>query len=675
MKRIFLTLAAAVVSMTALPVAAQQDYRHETAANIRSELKLAKTPGDSIKIMYNIYDLLPKSEKPAVAREIYAIAERNNDYTTRLDICRVISSCFNDDRVLSQIEREVQRIPSSPEQKETALFLKMKRLSVAARHKPEAERMNEIIRIITELDDKEKFITTPIDKLYDLFTVVQYLRNDASGDMLKEYLDKMILLSTSSQFKLYAIPTIVYAEAARIYADAGDYAKAVDGDRKLLNVLAGLKEKYRKRGRKYREYDLLEFEAYRRMLQNYPALKSGEIDDIYDKALKLVENNSDVKHVLETDKRFYAYYYYAKGEYAQAIPYLRESAKEVTSLPTRKQLLERLIDAAERTGDSRTNIEALNEYSDLLEELNRLKADERYKELQIKYEVQDLKSKNSALELENRNDEISATKRMMTFVGVAFLLIFAVLITSLYHWGKTKRNASRMGEVVDNMNHEREELRRSLYYDYADENDSAVPESHETESWRERMKKMGSKWENVSIFLTNSILNDLMYIAATGHADRLVHIDKISIKELMKRLAAMADKGDLAKARIEVEYPEEDMEIVTDTECLMKLFGDIFEAGAKYSPTDTVTMSCKKGPKGYVDFVITTVGAQSAGPDDPEIFDDFESAHKLLARKGSGLFICRMISLLLRCKMIPERGYKNGARYLIRVPETLLNEP
>lgn len=195
MKKLFLTFTITILLQLAISAKAQTDYQRDTSSKLRISLANAKTPRDSIKILYDIFDVVPRNQEVAIGRQIYDIAKRIGDNSTRLDICRQLTACFRDDRSLAEIEKEVSLIPESQEQKETHLFLRMKRLSYSSSNKSETDRQKEIIRILAE-EDKGK-TKSPTQRLLDLFTLVEFLRNDASGDMLKEYLDRLIMLVTS----------------------------------------------------------------------------------------------------------------------------------------------------------------------------------------------------------------------------------------------------------------------------------------------------------------------------------------------------------------------------------------------------------------------------------------------------------------------------------------------
>ena len=638
MKRTFLKLVAVLICALAGIPPAQAHPQHETAAQLRARLASATSPRDSIRMLYDILDVLPLKEQPRVAMSIDSIAERIGDNATRLDLARIMAAIYIEDSDLARVEARVLKIPESKEQKETMLFVKLKRLSASNRHKSEEERQKEIIRILSE--DVDKKGKTPADQLLDLFSLVEYLRNDASGDMLKEYLDRLSVLASSPYFKINTISLYVQSEAARIYSDADDADKAVAADHKVLQNIAGLEKCYADRGRHYRNYNVSKLHSYMRLLRNYEALRPGEVAEINAKVMDMAARNIDVSNELQQRPDYKAYYAVATGDYPTAISLLRQMLAEDRPLAVRKQLLEALVKASEATGDDKTKIEALTEYTAILEQLNKLKAAERYRGL-----------------------------RIMTFVIVAFALMFLILIISLYHWGRFRKNSSTMGEVVDNMHGQRIKLKDEMF-DLDTSDPLAFEERMEPETWSKRLRRRGARWDNISLFMTRSIINDLLYISCIGHNSMSRHIEVASLGKLLREAEAAANTGNAPHSNIVVEYPAEDISIVTDRECLAALIENIFDLAISYSPERTVEISLRPAEQ-YVDFVITTVGARTAGPDDPQLFDDFSLAKQLLRRNGAGLFICRMISMLLQCRFIPDTTYAGGCRYVFRTPRKL----
>ncbi|MDE6381907.1 MAG: hypothetical protein K2L57_03460 [Muribaculaceae bacterium] len=113
MKKSFLTVALALISAFCVSAVVRTDYQHETASLLKTKLTHAKTAKDSICILYDLLDVLPRSEGREIGDRIYEIATRTGDITTRLDICRQLTAYFNNDRSLAEIEKEVSQIPES----------------------------------------------------------------------------------------------------------------------------------------------------------------------------------------------------------------------------------------------------------------------------------------------------------------------------------------------------------------------------------------------------------------------------------------------------------------------------------------------------------------------------------------------------------------------------------
>ena len=664
----------------AYPVSQQKALSH-----LYDELAESRTPKDSIRILYNIFDISTRQQQKTVGRKLFETARRANDYSTCMDIIRLVSNTYEDKPTFDALIAETEKMPQSKERDETIVFLKMKRLIYDISFMKEEARQKAIVEILASHDtyqgdpaDRNKAQTdsnSVHQKLLQLFTLVQYLRNEATGDMLKEYFDQLNDLMIKSNVDLYTIHNLVNTEAAKIYSDAGDYQKANDANRKMLKVIEDLEDKYAKMGRNYRNYDWSRYVIYLRMMRNFEDLSNDDIEDIYEKTLELAARNSEIEEDLNTSAKFYAYHDLAVGDYKSAIPRLKSIlVNDKITLPERKHTLEYLIRAAEKTGDVQTKIEALTEYNTILDELNRTNAADKYKELQIKYDVESLKAQNANLELENKEDDIRSSRRIMTFVLVAFIVVAIALFLSLMNWGRFRNNSTRMGHVVDRFTNERRRLRNTIYYDYAthapldEEDDDETVRQH----WKRVLKEKGIKDEGLSMFMTESIVNDLIYIASFGRDTRRKFIHEYSVDTLLRKIQHQTNEACESHGVLKIEAPEDDFKMVTDGECLIDILSHILINAVKASPVRTVDLTARKGSRGQVDFIFSIAGLPVANPGDPHMLEDFISDRNILERKEAGLFICRMISLLLKSNHYPDTTYTHGARYVITFPENMI---
>lgn len=670
MKKIFLLLSALVFIQITL--IAQVSESEGTIARLRAELPQSKSAKDSIRLLYDIFDLAERKDLKSISRELYGTAARAGDISTQLDICRQVTAVIRDDKQLAEIEQVAGTLPASDEQKETLLFLKMKRVSLKSRNLSEAERQKEITSIIANYGNGSKNQDKYLDVL-NLFTLVEYLRYGASGDMLKTYLDKLLDKLSRSNLGLYAIPNIVYAEAANIYSDAGDQTKALEADRKLLEVINGLEKKYSEMNREYRNYDVSRYVSLRRMLRNYEGLSLPEAEQIYAQCLKLAQSNPDVKKDFDTNPRIHAYINMAKSDYTAAIPYLKKLLDTDPPLGLKRQTLAMLAEAAENSGDNDTKIHALTQYKNILEELNELQASGKYMELQIKYDLKDLKERNSELELENRNDEIESTRKIITFLLVMFILMAAVLIFSMHNWARFKRNAKNMGDIVDAMADERNNIRRRIYYDYADKADIEQQRAISPDgNWRERFEKSGRKNHEVSWFMTESIINDLAYISMVGRTDRRKHVCEMSVNDIMRDATGKAMMMSGNDKRLHVTEITDNYTILTDTECLTDYLADIIEVGLKLiGPDNHISFTCEKETAGRARFIVEADTADLRLGDIPGLIRPLVTIEELEEKEKDGLYICRMIALLITCDLKRDRNTANTTRYIFSIPTNL----
>ncbi len=229
-----------------------------------------------------------------------------------------------------------------------------------------------------------------------------------------------------------------------------------------------------------------------------------------------------------------------------------------------------------------------------------------------------------------------------------------------------------MGKVVDQLAAERNRIRRTLYYDYADFEDGGDPlgDDMHADHWRDRLKKNNQKHSDVAKFMTESLVNDLLYIAAVSASDRHKYIHEISIDKIMREAIREAHDRMEEPDILTAEYPEKNFSINIDNDCLRSLLSHVAEVAAKYTKDGgVVEMACRGVFNGQVEFTFVMPEKIFGNPDDPRLFDLFIDTHQILEHKGSGLYICRMISMLIDCNFRNDRTYTGpGSRIVIMVP-------
>ena len=216
------------------------------ADRLYADLANQKTPADSVRVLYNLFDLVPRAQQGDVAHQLYDSAQRARMPEVQLDVLRLLTSLYSSaDHVLDIIEKEAGKLPDSREKEETLVFIRMRRLTKSSKYASEKERQDDISRVLASYETEKN--KTPQQEFLQLYTLVEYLRNDVDSKNLIKYLDKLMKFLGNNPFKLYAIHNIVYTEVANIYSDAGEAERAVEADRKLLKICDMLQESYKKK--------------------------------------------------------------------------------------------------------------------------------------------------------------------------------------------------------------------------------------------------------------------------------------------------------------------------------------------------------------------------------------------------------------------------------------------
>ena len=126
----------------------------EHEKGVLGKLAKAKNSKDSIKYLYDLYDLVPRKEKIKYARTLYEVAERSGRDEVRLDLLRHLSqlssAVSNPDSLFTSLGEEAARIPRSQDQEETALFIRMRQVAHESRAADSKQVEAKIASLIAE---------------------------------------------------------------------------------------------------------------------------------------------------------------------------------------------------------------------------------------------------------------------------------------------------------------------------------------------------------------------------------------------------------------------------------------------------------------------------------------------------------------------------------------------
>lgn len=663
MNKILISVLSLLVSGIAAAKSMPRNQAEKNTAIEKSRIELASvdSPEDSIKILYDIFDLSTRKESIPVARQIYQTAEREDNREVMLDIARQLSSFFTQDNELDKIIMAVSKLPTSKEQKETILYLRLRKIAVKARYESEENRVKAISETLASVDDNKLSEHARIERL---FKICQYLSNYAKGDMLVEYLDRLNALMKKSDIELDALYSQYYTASANIYTATENHDKAIEIDKELLKIIDNLEKSYKAKGREYRNYDINRYIIYRRMLSNFKALSVDEVNDIYEKILEIVARNSDVAEDFAKNKRSLIAYYLKNQKFKEALPFLRAQIKIEDSLPLKRQLIQDYKDAATTIGDKNAELEAVNMYNDILSGLNELQSEAKYNELRIRYDVNRLRARNALLELQKKEEAVAQTRNIMTFVIIGWVIFAILLFIMLYYWSKYKSASSGLLKLLDKLATERNDLKARIYRDKDRVHEANKEVSPEVYKWAPPRKKS-------PLDMAEYLINDVLYIASVGSESTSKFIRTVDIDKFMRAEAHRMKATLPPNISIDVKFPEHETPLKTDYECLEYLTRHILKAAVSLAPATggTVGFYCREEKTvGQLRIEFTHTGEALPFGEEEKIFEHFVNTESIFRHNGVALFLCRMTNFLLHNNLRSDRNYKNGGKMILSIP-------
>lgn len=423
---LFCLIACSLVTHAATPSLVEQQAR---ADRIISTLSTGQSASDSIRILYDAFDLAPTQSKSDVAWKILDIARRNGDDETQADMLRQLAVLeVRNLKIFDKLIPMISNIKDESMRKGAELFVYVQKALGEARYLEGEERMNVLMEYVKE-------DLTPKCDVYqdilDLYRVVIFIRHTTKGNMYLEYLGRLEKLINECPEKIPFLKNLFYTTAATYYSSIDFQEKAVECDRKLLEIIKELEKHYKEVGRKYRNYDRNYYICYRRMLSNYEVLDKDEVKELYSKCAMLAEKDQEIGNSFDIDPRPTAYRLIVEKDYIGALPYLRKVVDNATDQGVRTRALLRLIEVADSANDRNAKLEALEDYNDILVEPRKQKSEEAFLELQMRYNVNQLKSAMAAMEVEKKNLELATNQKIISVTLIALFLL-AIGLMYLY---------------------------------------------------------------------------------------------------------------------------------------------------------------------------------------------------------------------------------------------------
>lgn len=442
-------IATLILLIAAMPMTAavRKIAQPDTRLKLEKALSSAHTATDSIALLYNIYDLSKGNEADSAAARIYRVARANGYDEMAIDILRDIAQIHSDnDSILTRIQHTLQNeFTESNLQKETVIFVKLYRTYLATTYATEKELKEKITEVIDEYDGK--FSDDPYERLLQQFLMCIFISHETKSTLLNQYIDALERQMRNIPRQSDKLNARLYSQKAYSYTVNSDYRQAVEADRKLIELYDKVERINAAQGRPYRNLDRFRHSSFTRMLSNYQALSTSEVDSIYRLIKHIEAANPEIRSKNGIDETG-IFVNMAHGNYAAAIEPLRRLTETKLDHNERRYLLKMLMYAAEQCGRRDVLIEAATAYSKLTENYIDSRLSECLRQLQTIFYVDRLRGDSIANELKAQT-EIGRRRTLIIEITVAMAILSIIVVLVFARLYIRFRRLSKRLEVVN----------------------------------------------------------------------------------------------------------------------------------------------------------------------------------------------------------------------------------
>lgn len=417
----------------AIPVSANNKAaKKQLIDKYSKQLLTATSARDSVRILYYLFDLSDRKGQVKYAWDIYHTAGRAENVTAQLDMLRNLGTFYaNNDSVVLYLMKLTDKIQNSEARAATKTYILNQHINRKSRHPEDTELQTLLLDSIKQSHDYDGHDI--YDKISLLYQIIQYLGVNADGVLFKECLDRYAELMDALPASDYPLKNQFYTTAAMIHSRMnGNPEKAIQFDRKLLEIIEQLQQMYIKKNRKFRNYDTNKFISYRRMMSNYQALTNEEIQEIHDSLQMLYDRDPDVRRTMEQEGQAFAFYYMATKNYEAAIPALKGILKNPDMSAYQKQKYNSmLIEAAKEIDDKQTYISSMENYIIYSKQIDSLRKSTMKREIMLRDSVLPtplLYKEPSQVQKRSYNDRRKTEKTLIAVSSVLAVLLIVYMM-------------------------------------------------------------------------------------------------------------------------------------------------------------------------------------------------------------------------------------------------------
>ncbi len=618
----------------------------------------------------------------------------------QLDIITNLANLyFDNDSVLDTLCAELDRYIPSNCSREAKLFVEMLKVENAARRDdtPDAARLSDLVRRYTKNPP-----ANPFDRASLLFSLCTELAKATHGELLEKYTQELVELVESAPMPAGSVRNFIYRRAAPVYTDNSNHRKAVDIDRKMLNILDSLIITKVSMNEPYKALDMNRYTCYRRIMSNYQALAPAETEAVNRSLRHLADKYPEVADDIRLTERTDIYYCLATEQWQKAVEILKRQIDNPLNAGYRRFFLQSLVDAAEHTGDKHTQLEAALELNKVLQQEIVRRSEERARELQI---INNLAEIMRTGELEN-SEQAARDQRRHVVVAVVLILVIAaltVLIVVLRRQNRRMRKMARQQDAIsERLRMERNEL-RATQAELVDARDKARSAdklkidfinnmSHEVmtplsaiveysklivdcipDSRNKYLESFAHIIElNSKLVLT--LVNDVLDIASLEHGSMTVEAKASSIHDMCNHAVGTVFDSPDGPGKPGVSFifnpdGEADALVKTDPQRVGQVLINMLSNADKFTDAGSITLAYHHDKDaGRLTFTVSDTGCGVPASQSEAIFSRFKQLDVTAPGCGLGLYISRLLAQLLGGEIHLDTTYRGGARFVFSIP-------
>lgn len=672
--------------------------------SLETALHATTSATDSLRLLFDLFDVAPNENmKDRALRRIYPLAKAANMHDVMLEVLTQGANIhYQNDSILSAIEKELHKITPSDKQREALLFLHMRRIGQKLADADDKEHMKNLSEIIKAYNTSTP--ADPFERAEMLYALCINLGRASHGELLKTYIDKLIAHTDSMPLPMGAVRNLIYTRAAPYFTINGSHKEAVEVDKKMLNIIDSLVTSYRAQGRVYRHMDTYRYACYRRLLCNYEVLSPLEIEHFNNEINELAKKNARVYNDLHNNERAAIFYAMATKQWDKALAAIKRQIDNPANKKYRNYLLDAMLTAAQHTGDRHSQLAAAMELvENLKSELNNHSSD-RYRELQVLYDIVELKDQNVALEA-SQSAVRNKHKNMLLMAGGAIsIVLLALVFLLLYQTAKLRRTAERRRQAAQHFHRERDELYDKLSVQQKKCEAAAASDSLKTDLLNNVSHEMKTPIAAIAEYsrlivdcipdeqqnylnrfakiieqntkIVTRLVDDVLDINDMESGAAHLHSEPTSIFNICNlAIFSVFEKGCPQNPKLSMVFNrqgKEDQTIDTDASRVAQILVNLLSNAEKFTPIGKIFLDFDVDSNaGVARFYVEDTGRGVSANVAEKIFERFIKLDPHSPGCGLGLYIARMTANLLGGKVFLDTSYRKGARFVLEIP--LLN--